>query len=389
MITANFDSQTIYTGDNLHVMRGMNSNCVDLIYLDPPFKSDVNYGEIFNPDDEEKKEIFKDIWTLQDVDLTWWGEIRKENKALYKYLDAVRGIHSPSMMSYLIYMAVRLMEMRRILKGTGSIYLHCDQHASHYLKPLMDSLFGKNNLKREIIWSNEDQSGFKSRAKNWIRGHDTILFYTKGNEYTFNKEYLPLDVKTIKRYDKIDTKDGRRYKIYRNPDGSERRSYLKMDRGAAVPSVWTDIPSFQKVNNTGEYIGYPTQKPLALLKRIILASSNKNEMVLDPFCGCATTCVAADNYGREWVGIDISPEAAVQVKKRITSRLFQENFQQLETLPERTDEDNPKQYKTAKNKALLFGRQAGYCFLCFHKKDMVDMSIDHVIPQAKNGSNRP
>ena len=216
------------------------------------------------------------------------------------------------MMAYLTYMAERMEHMHRILKPTGSIYLHCDPTASHYLKIVMDDLFGQDNFRREIVWSNEDVSGFKSRAKNWIRGHDTILYYVKGDG-VFNKEYLPL--KTSARYNKVDA-EGKRYKIYKNKDGSERLAYLRNSRGAPVSSVWRDITSFQRASNTGEYLGYPTQKPIALLERIIKASSNEGDVVLDPFCGSGTTVEAAQLLNRQWAGIDISPVAIDIVKDK-------------------------------------------------------------------------
>lgn len=368
----NFETQTIFTEDNLYVMRGMNSGCVDLIYLDPPFNSDAKYGEFFDPDNKEKKEIFKDIWTLHDVDLVWWGEIKKENEALYKYLDAVRGIHSSSLMSYLIYMAVRLLEMRRILKPTGTIYLHCDHHAGHYLKSLMDAIFGKNNFRNEIIW--HYTGGGRSKTF-FSQKHDTIYFYSKTNKYTFNVDAVRIPYKESSGYAKggITSKAGKKY--------------MPNPKGTPVDDVW-DIPMVNPMSDERKIAGnYPTLKPLALLKRIIQASSDEGDMVLDPFCGCATTCVAADNYNREWVGIDISPEAAIRVQKRIDSDIFRQNFKHIKELPIRTDKDNPKQYKTRENLIELYGRQAGYCFLCFKHKDMDDMSIDHIIPQSKNGSN--
>ena len=346
-------------------MRGMNDACVDLIYLDPPFNSDAKYGEIFDPEDEKKKAIFKDIWTLHDVDLAWWGEIKKQNEGLYKYLDAVCGVHSASMMSYLIYMAVRLLEMKRILKPTGSIYLHCDYHASHYLKPLLDVIFGpRKNFRNEIIWSYRSGGGSK---KQFGRKHDVIFWYSKSQtDWTFNTDLMrvPYDAIIPKKWeDKFN------------------------EKGKVLGSVWdiTRPPNHSKERKIAG--NYPTLKPLELLKRIIQASSNEGDMVLDPFCGCATTCVAAHDEGRKWVGIDISKEASVRVWNRIDSDLFRRNFTHLETLPIRTDRDNPKQYKTRENLIILYGRQARYCFLCYKKKEMEDMSIDHIIPQSKNGTN--
>ena len=218
------------------------------------------------------------------------------------------------MLAYLSYMAERLAECHRVLKDTGSIYLHCDPTASHYLKAVMDAVFNSGNFRREIVWSNEDSSGFKSKAKNWIRGHDTLLYYCKSSrDSVFNKQYLPLSESTIRRYDKKD--DQGRYKIYRTKNGDERKVYLNKARGRSMSSVWTDIASFQTVNNTGERTGYPTQKPIALLERIIKASAAKGNLVLDPFCGCGTTIAAARNLGLDWVGIDISPLAIDVIRK--------------------------------------------------------------------------
>ena len=403
MITANFDSHTIFTGDNLYVMRGMNSNCIDLIYLDPPFKSDAKYGTFFDPDDEELKEVFTDIWRLQDIDLAWWEKIKKENEALYKYLGAVRVIHSPSMMSYLIYMSVRLLEMKRLLTPTGSIYLHCDWHASHYLKSLMDAIFGKDNFRNEIVWCYRKMP---NKIRGFQRNHDIVLFYTKSDEFTFNPQYGEMTVGSLKTFESgkkrgYNANNSKKMVTVFNWDkyneavnsGKIPNDLKPVEFKGGKPLLrdwWDDIKILGGPNNKERITAgkYPTLKPLALLKRIILASSNKGDMVLDPFCGCATTCVAADNYGRRWVGIDLSPEAGRLVTRRIESRLLEKKFQHLDTFPVRTDEDNPKQYNTPDNKILLYGRQVGHCFLCFHKKDMGDMSIDHIIPQAKNGSNR-
>ena len=399
----NFDSRTIFTGDNLHVMRGMNDACIDVIYLDPPFNSEEKYGEIFDPEDEEKKAIFKDIWTLHDVDLAWWGEIKKENEALYKYLDAVRGIHSPGLMSYLIYMSVRLLEMKRLLTPTGSIYLHCDWHASHYLKSLMDAIFGKDNFRNEIVWCYRKMP---NKIRGFQRNHDVVLFYTKSDEFTFNPQYGEMTAGSLKTFESgkkrgYNANNSKKMVTVFNWD-----KYNEAVKSGKIPNDlkpvefkggkpllrdwWDDIKILGGPNNKERITAgkYPTLKPLALLKRIILASSNEEDMVLDPFCGCATTCVAAEDEGRQWVGIDISPEAANRVKKRITSDLFHENFNHLTTLPIKTDEYNPKEYKTRDNLIILYGRQAGYCFLCFKWKNAEDMSIDHIIPQSKNGSNR-
>lgn len=378
----NWANRTIWTGDNLDIMRGMNSQSVDLIYLDPPFNSKQDYAAPIGSDGAIAG--FKDTWTLSDIDITWLDLLEAKHKKLHRIIEASL---TNSDKSYLIYMAVRLLEMQRLLKPTGSIYLHCDPTMSHYLKLVMDAIWGRWMLRRELIWSNGDQSGFKSKAQNWIRGHDTVLYYADQKSALFNKQYLPLDDKTLKRYDKID-EHGRRYKIYNKGKDDERFSYLRADRGAALSSVWTDIPSFQKVNNTGEMTGYPTQKPVALLDRIIKASSNKNDIVFDPFCGCATTLVSADRLQRQWIGIDISKVAVSLVKKRIKEDqgLFQSIVPRTD-IPKRTDLGPLRLYKSIENKKHLYGEQEGRCNGCRELFDMRHFHVDHIIARAKGGTD--
>ena len=324
----------LYYGDCLTVMQDMRMSCVDLIYLDPPFNSNREYNAIYKDETgrplPDQIEAFCDLWVLDEEReravrqmpiLMRSAGVEDEVAQFWQlWTNALRKTQ-PRLLAYLSYMTERLLPMRGLLKPTGSIYLHCDPTASHYIKIMMDGIFGHANFRREIVWSNEDTSGFKSQAKNWIRGHDTILYYTRGSATTFHKEYLPLDAATVRRYDKVDAA-GRAYKIYRQSGGGERRSYLRADRGAPISSVWKDIRSFQTVNNTGEYLGYATQKPLTLLDRIIRASSNEGDVVFDPFCGCATTLEAAHHLKRRWIGIDIAIHAVKRVAKvRLQDRL--------------------------------------------------------------------
>ncbi len=381
----NWTNRTMWTGDNLDIMRGMNSDSVDLIYLDPPFNSNQNYSAPIGS--EAAGAAFKDTWTLDDVNLAWHGEIADREPALYAVIDAAGTAHSKGMKAYAIMMAVRLLEMKRILKDTGSIYLHCDSTASHYLKLIMDAVFGRLAFRREVVWSNEDVSGFKGQARNWVRGHDTLLFYRRGEGATFNVQRRPLKEATIRRYDKTDS-EGKRYKIYKYK-GQERRVYLKEDRGAPMSSAWTDIPSFQQVNANREHLGYPTQKPLALLDRIIKASSNEGDMVLDPFCGCATACVAAERLNRQWAGIDLSPKAAQLVKIRIEKDnplLFSQHPMAHRTdIPNRTDLGKLPNYRTHKH--TLFGKQEGDCAGCQIAFPFRNFTIDHIVPRSKGGSD--
>ena len=260
---------TVHHGDCLEVMRYLSDEHVDLIYLDPPFNSGKDWG------------AFNDKWDTDE--------------------------------DYHRFMRERLFEMKRLLKPTGSIYLHCDTSASHYLKIEMDWIFGRKQFRREIIWQETVLSGFKTTANNWIRGHDTILYYVKGKSFTFNKPSIPHDQKYLDMFDKVD-EDGRYYVDIRN------RRYLDevVAKGKCVGDVWSDIASMQHGGpRPKERTGYPTQKPVALLERIVSASSNPGDLVLDPFCGSGTTLVAAQRLGREWIGIDASEEAVEIARGRL------------------------------------------------------------------------
>ena len=220
-----------------------------------------------------------------------------------------------SMKSYLIMMAVRLMEMRRLLKPTGSLYLHCDPTASHYLKMLLDSIFGPKHFIDEIVWNYGTPSGGRAGGKKPIKTHETLLAYAKQyGKHVYNRQYTPYSEKYVTNWFRHEDEDGRRYRT-RSRKGTIIRQYLDESPGVPLSNVWTDI--MQLYGSAGwfpkkkdERVGYPTQKPLALLDRIIKASSNEGDAVLDPFAGCATACISADRLNRQWVGIDLSPMAA-------------------------------------------------------------------------------
>ena len=380
----NFKNRTIFTGDNLPVLRGLNTASVDLVYLDPPFNSKRQWNAPLGS--KAAGAGFKDTWTLSDIDLEWHDQLAVLNPALYDVIRAARGAGGDSTMSYLLMMSVRLLELRRVLKPSGSIYLHCDPTESHSLKLMMDTIFGRDAFRREIVWSNEDASGFKSKAENWIRGHDCLLYYTAGGETTFNKQYAPLAERTIKRYDKVDS-EGRRYKIYNAKDGTERIVYLNEARGRALGDVWSDILGFQTVNNTGEAVGYPTQKPTALLERIVLASTNEGDVVLDPFVGCATTPIAAEKHNRRWLGIDYSEKAIELVELRLAEQLGLASSLAIHRtdIPRRTDLGDLPHYKT--HKTSLYVEQEGNCNLCLVWFEAANLSVDHIVPRKKGGTD--
>ena len=299
MTGLNVDNRTIFCHDNLDVMRGINSSSIDLIYLDPPFNKNKQFTAPVGS--SASGAYFDDIFREEDVKEEWVQTIKEDHPALYTYLSGIRGVGKSYNFAYLAYMTIRLLECHRILKATGSIYLHCDPTMSHYLKTTMDCVFGEENYRNEIIWRIGWLSGFKTQKKGWIRNHDVVLYYTKSEESVklFNKEYIPYPLDYVRR-------DGKK------PTG----------KGIPIEDTWNcsdgdRLDSIMIKSFSAEKTGYPTQKPLALLERIIKASSNEGDMVLDPFCGCATTCVAAEHLGRKWIGIDISIKAHELVKERL------------------------------------------------------------------------
>ena len=393
-MTVNWAHQTIWTGDNLPIMRGMNSESVDLIYLDPPFNSNRNYEAPIGS--KAAGASFKDAWTLDDVDVYEHGELADRNPAAYSVIETARQSHGKSMQSYLIFMAVRLLEMHRILKNTGSIYLHCDPTASHYLKLLMDAVFGKSGFFNEIIWN---YAKWSNSASQFQSNHDVILAYSGNGKAIFNVQYRVSDDKRKKLsigYQINRVKGVRQLIVY---DHSKAREVsndrydtvvdrTKANPGSPMPDVWPDINILN--SQAKERTGYPTQKPLALLDRIIRASSNPGDRVFDPFCGCATSLVAADRLGREWAGIDLSPLAIKLVNERIASdrpgSLFGGAIA-LDEPPKRTDLGELPNYRTHRHR--LYGEQEGICVGCDTHFPFKIMEVDHILPRSKGGTDHP
>ena len=375
----NFADRTIWTGDNLDILRGLNSASVDLIYLDPPFNSNRNYAAPVGSAAADA--AFKDTWTLSDLDVAWMGLIADEQPAIYKVLDTYGLSHGKPMQSYLCMMAVRLMEMHRVMKETASVYLHCDPTASHYLKMLMDAVFGSGLFLNEMTWKrssahSDTRQGMRRAGK--IR--DVLLVYTKSADYVWNPQYMPYtDDYLLAEYRHI------------SPDGLHETGMPRLMQfaedmpGVPLQDLWDDIPPV--LGN--ERIGYPTQKPLALVERIIKASSNAGDVVLDPFCGCATACVAAENLGRRWIGIDISPKAVELVNMRLQQSmgdLFHNRLVTARTdIPRRTDIDAPVPYR--QNKHVLFGQQEGRCNGCRSEFPFRNFTIDHIIAERRGGTD--
>jgi DNA modification methylase len=360
----------LYYGDNLDVLRDhIPDESIDLVYLDPPFNSNANYNILFKSPAgtaaDSQIEAFEDTWHWNDkAEAAFHDVMTNGNTDVAELLRAMRGfLKENDMMAYLAMMAVRLIELHRVLKSTGSLYLHCDPTASHYLKLLLDGVFGGSNFLNEVIWK---RTSAHSSAKRYGPVHDTILFYAKSSNYLWNKAFQPYSEKYISEfYTHVDS-DGRRWRRSdltgagtRNGEtGQEWRGinitakgrhwawppsvlegmdaegkihwpakdggmpmlkrYLDEQSGNPAQDIIDDIPPMH--NLTSERLGYPTQKPLALLERIINASSNEGDIVLDPFCGCGTAVDAAQKLGRKWIGIDVTHLSIGLIERRMKDR---------------------------------------------------------------------
>ena len=350
---------TLFYGDNLPILREyVADESVDLIYLDPPFNSNRSYNVLFRHESGEEAEAqiaaFDDTWHWSAIAEQTYHELVTDGPAeVSTMIGALRQfIGTNPMMAYLVMMAVRLLELHRVLKPTGSIYLHCDPTASHYLKIVMDTIFGTQNFRNEVVWKRTTAHNDPSR---WGRVHDALLFYSKTKRNVWNDVYTPYDPEYESRYSRVDP-DGRRWtddnltakglsgggydyaykgirSLWRVPretmerlDEQERlhftsrggirlKRYLDEMPGLPIQDVITDI--FAINSQAAERLGYPTQKPIALLERIIQASSNEGDVVLDPFCGCGTAVAAAQKLGRRWIGIDLTHLAIALIKYRL------------------------------------------------------------------------
>ena len=437
----NVPSRTLLIGDNLDILRGINSECVDLIYLDPPFNVGRRY--FASPASEASGVSFGDIWTGEDTRQDWLDEIEVRCPALYHIINAAKLAHSENMAGYLTFMAIRLLELRRVLMRSGSIYLHCDPHASHYLKASMDAVFGKGNFKNEIIWK---RMGSHGGAKSWGAIHDTLLFYAGGRRHHWNRILQAHPPEYWEEYYRYKDERGR-YQLatltaegFReghlsgewrgfNPGDSERhwavphnllqRAYpdrndlrtistqeqleLLDEAGLVHWPARGKVPRHKRYADTAvgvpqqdvittirqvgirsrERTGWPTQKPLELLELLIASSSYPGDIVLDPFCGSATTCVVAENLGRRWIGI----EAELQAETVLLGRLGRETRQRAEgwtpavrfDVPERSERRRrPTDIAPVELKKSLYARQQARCIACELQFELQNLFIDHI-----------
>ena len=391
-VKPNWHNRSLFQGDNLEFMQSMNSESVHLIATDPPF----NKGKDFHatPESLSAGASFGDRWRWEeDIQPEWLDEIHDDWPGAWTVIDMARQTYGDDLGAFLCFMAVRLMSMRRVLRNDGSIYLHCDPTASHYLKALMDAIFGPKRFRNELVWC---YSGGGIPKRDYPRKHDIILRYSKGNKWTFNVER--------KAY-KSNTQQVGKHSTYSG--GKD----IDLARGTPVTDWWSDVQT-----TTGwspENTGYPTQKPLELYRRIIRASSNPGDIVFDPFAGCATTCVAAEAEGRQRVAADIWEGTLGVTQERLETlarptgsgetsglRLYPV-VQRTEPLV-RTDEGEvsapplksvfrKRTAPTMKREEMLAalierdGLQCQGCgFVPPHKRHL---EIDHKLPRSEGGSN--
>ena len=455
----NVPNRTIFTGDNLDILRGINSECVDLIYLDPPFNSNRTYAAPL--DSEARGAEFDDVWRLSDMKEEWIDEIEIRRPSLYHLINGAKLAHSESMAGYLTFMSVRLLELHRILKPTGSIYLHCDQTASHYLKGIMDALFGSENYRTQIIWR---RTSAHNDARTFGNICDTVLFYSRQLRINADDVRVPLDAGYVERFYRFadergqyqlgdltaprlgagetgqqwrgydPNENGRQWNaplrgpyaawidetvipgyrgivsplarldaleaaglIYYPDDGGMPRlkRYLAGSLGQLPSNLWTDI---RPVSAWGrEYTGWRTQKPMALLERIISASSRPGDLVLDPFCGCATACIAAERLERQWIGIDILPQAAEVLSNRARRELqipmngadergWEDWTPSIQSEPpRRSDLARLGQVNPQSDKELLYASQNRRCAGCGYELPLHVLTVDHITPRAQGG----
>jgi DNA modification methylase len=433
-------TNVLYYGDNLEILRNREyfpDECVDLIYLDPPFNSKKDYNILFKEnggvESEAQIKAFTDSWhwtqTAQD---TYNDVVIKGPAKVGSMIGALHdALGNNDVMAYLVMMTARLIELHRVLKATGSLYLHCDPTASHYLKLVLDQIFGPVNFVNEISWKRSDaHSDAKQGAKHYGRVHDVILFYSKGNKQKFNSIYLPLPERTVKSwYKNVEPETGRYYNKadITGPGGESKgnpyyewkgitkywryskekmealekagrltysksgmvyeKRYLDESKGVSVQDFWNDIEMLRGISGTGERLGFPTQKPLALLERIIQASSNEGDIVLDPFCGCGTAVVAAQKLNRKWIGIDITHLAINLMRNRL-----KDSFNiKAEVVGEPVDLGGAKELASQPDRyqfqwwalGLIGARPAG------EKKKGADKGIDGVISFIDDPASKP
>ena len=414
-------NRTLFIKDNLLVLRGIDSESVDLIATDPPFNKGVKAFEgivTAGTDRKGKKVSYKDVWTWGDVQNEWTQTIKDDHPKLYAVIQAANAAAGEDMGAFLCWLGVRVLEMHRILKPTGSFYLHLDHTAGAWGKAMLDAIFGRDNFRNEIVWDYRKISN--AAGKKFSRAHDTILFYSKTKAITFNALFddalSPRKQQLVMQGWNTKNMDGDRYLYVYDQNKVDRaiaQGRLDMSRFDIVRTVdtsrgnrITDVFAIDFLNSQSkENTKYPTQKPLALYRRIIEASSNKGDMVLDPFAGCATTCVAAEQLERQWIGIDVNKPAKDVLLERLeaevqASMAWNDEVQVYTKPPERTDDGKeaapeltlvsprPKAPRLTARELrarliLADGMMCQGCGWIPHHEEYLE--VDHRVPKSREG----
>ena len=474
----NFESRTLWIGDNLDFLRGIDSQVVDLVYLDPPFNSKRIYHAPLGSVAADAS--FDDIWRMDDVKREWADLQEHADPSVWHAVEGAGLAAGDSMKAYSTFMAVRLMEMHRVLRNTGAVFLHCDPHASHYLKQLLDSVFGPKNFRNEIVWKRTSTKDLD--AQRFVRDGDRILYYTKSSDFTWNPQYGPLDPDYVAKNYRYNDNDGRgpwsssdltggkaggpaAYLPFKGVPPSSGRAWAPPRRdkfprmvGDLLPDDYENLSALEKCHaldgvgairwtstgrprvkrylsamrgmppsdlfldinpvGSGEATGWRTQKPLKLLRELILSTTNHGDMVLDPFAGCATTCIAAEMEGRMWAGIDIDSMALKVTVDRLKKEAEKRNEGKggtgqlpgfkwdpttgetvapkvlaLERPPGRTDPDRPKRTPNSRLRLILWAEISKHadgralCPGCERPKYQEDFDLDHITPLTKGGQD--
>ena len=393
MALPNFQNRTLFQGDNLPFLQGLNSATVDLIATDPPFNKSRDFHA--TPNSLADGARFTDRWRWDtDVQPEWVDAIQDDWPKAWWVIQSARESFGQDMAAFLCWLGVRLMECHRILKPTGSLYLHIDHTAHAYAKALLDAIFGRDNFRNEIVWSYKTGGSSKTY---FSQKHDTLLFYTKGKTWTFNAQKEKSYTKAKSRKPGTVNYGAGNAEFYQDEDGVYNWVNMR--------DVW-EISYIGSTNP--ERTGYPTQKPLALYERIIQASSNPGDMVLDPFCGCATTPVAAESLGRQWIGMDLWEGCHGIIIDRLNAakQLWRpEDVKLATTPPERTDDadtaaphlqqierrrERQPLFSKPEMKAILIGQWGAVCWGCGFEPPNGDdrhFDLDHNLPKASGGTN--
>ena len=384
----NFQNRTLFQGDNLPFLQALNSETFDLVATDPPFNKSKDFHA--TPDSLAAGASFSDRWRWADtIHQDWVDELEDDHPKVWRVIQSIKDNGDESMAAFICWLAVRMLECHRLLKPTGSLMLHIDHTAQAYAKVMLDAIFGRDNFINEIAWCYTTPAN----TKRWFpRKHDTILWYAKGKSWTFNPDTVRVP---YKRGSKLDGKGW---------DTGATYTQDEVSKGKVVMDWWSDLTPVQRLIK--EMTGYPTQKPLKLLERQIAAASNPGDWVLDPHAGCATTPVAAERLGRQWVAMDLWTDCGQMIETRLkneTQLWTPDMVHMTKAVPIRTDNGETAtvylpelkgrvrkapRYNKDQMMKILLDQWGFYCWGCgYEPPHQEHFELDHITPKAAGGHN--